>query len=165
MLKKIINTILITSTIFTISTSANSDKKIMDFNKETVTEIRKLKVYKNPAWASKIEFSNKKFAYFSSPKSMFEFYFTKFKWEKYGVKTIDDLENIYVTDFKTHEIIDAKKAYYVYGSRKISPAGDDLASFKTLQSAQNFSDNENGKRVFRFSEVSNGLIRLLNGRM
>jgi nitrous oxide reductase accessory protein NosL len=165
MLKKIINTILITSTIFTVSVSANSDKKIMDFNKETVSEIRKLKVYKNPNWTSKIEFSNGKFAYFSSPKSTFEFYFTKFKWKKFDAKTIDDLENIYVTDFKTHEIIDAKKAYYVYGSRKISPAGDDLASFKTKEDAQKFKNTENGKRIFRFSEVSNGLIKLLNGRM
>jgi nitrous oxide reductase accessory protein NosL len=165
MLKKKINTILITSTIFTVSASANNDKKIMDFNKETVSEIRKLKVYKNPTWTSKIEFSNKKFAYFSSPKSMFEFYFTEFKWKPFDAKTVDDLENIYVTDFKTLEIIDAKKAYYIYGSRKISPAGDDLVSFKTLTDAQNFKNSENGKRIFRFSEVSNGLIKLLNGRM
>jgi nitrous oxide reductase accessory protein NosL len=165
MLKKIVSTILITSTLFTISSSANSDKKIMDFNKETAGELRKLKIYKNPIWASKIEFSNKKFAYFSSPKSMFEFYFTKFKWKKFDAKTIDDLENMFVTDFKTLETVDAKKAYYVYGSRKISPAGDDLVSFKTKEAAQSFKDNENGKRIFRFSEVSNGLIRLLNGRM
>ena len=165
MLKKILNTLLITSTIFTVSSIANDDKKIMDFNKDTVTEIRKLKIYKNPSWASKVEFSNKKATYFSSPKSMFEFYFTPFKWKPYNAKTVDDLENMYVTDFKTHKIIDAKKAYYVYGSRKISPAGDDLPSFKTLEDAKNFRDNENGKRIFRFSEVSNGLIKLLNGRM
>lgn len=165
MLKKLLNTLIITSTLFTVSVTANSDKKIMDFNKETVTELRKLKVYKNPEWATKVEFSNKKSAYFSSPKSMFEFYFTPFKWKAFDAKTVDDLENIYVTDFKTHKIIDAKKAYYVYGSRKISPAGDDLPSFETKEDALNFKNNENGKRIFRFSEVSNGLIKLLNGRM
>jgi nitrous oxide reductase accessory protein NosL len=164
MTKVLIKTFLI-STILLSSSSFASDKLTINFTKETSGEIRKLKVYKYPAWVSKINFSNKKEAFFSSPKSMFEFYFNKNKWQKFDVKTVDDLEDLLVTDFKTHDIIDAKKAYFIYGSNKISPAGDDLVAFKTQADAKNFKLSNRGQRIFRFSEVSNGLIRLLNGRI
>lgn len=164
MKKTILKTFLALTILFTSSSFANN-KATMNFTKDTSGEIRKLKIYKNPAWVSKINFSNKKEAFFSSPKSMFEFYFNKNKWQKFDVKTIDDMEDILVTDFKTHEVINAKKAYFIYGSNKISPAGDDLVSFKTLKDAQDFKISNNGRRIFRFSEISNALIRLLNGRI
>mgnify|MGYP005987828887 CR=1 FL=1 len=164
MKKTILKTFLLSTILFTSSSFANN-KATMNFTKDTSGEIRKLKIYKNPAWVSKINFSNKKEAFFSSPKSMFEFYFNKNKWQKFDVKTIDDMEDILVTDFKTHEVINAKKAYFIYGSNKISPAGDDLVSFKTLKDAQDFKISNNGRRIFRFSEISNALIRLLNGRI
>ncbi|APW66291.1 MULTISPECIES: nitrous oxide reductase accessory protein NosL [Arcobacteraceae] len=164
MKKKLLKTLLISSILLTSSSFA-SDKLTINFTKETSGEIRKLKIYKNPAWASKINFSNKKEAFFSSPKSMFEFYFNKNKWKKFNVKTVDDMEDILVTDFKSHKIIDAKKAYFIYGSNKISPAGDDLVSFSSIEDAKNFKVSNNGRRIFRFSEVSNALIRLLNGRI
>ena len=61
--------------------------------------------------------------------------------------------------------VDAKKAFFVYGSSKISPAGDDLVAFESKEDASNYSQNNNGKRIFSFSEVKNSLIRLLNGRI
>ena len=63
------------------------------------------------------------------------------------------------------KIIDAKKAFFVYGSRKISPSGDDLVAFQSREDAFNYSQDNNGKRIFSFDEVKNSLIRLLNGRI
>ena len=59
---------------------ANEIKFDMNFTKDTSCEIRKIKLYQNPIWASKIEFKNGKNAFFCSPKSMFEFYFNEEKW-------------------------------------------------------------------------------------
>ena len=137
----------------------------MDFNKKTICLVRHLKVYKNPKWVSKIELKSGKKVFFSSPKSMFEFYYRPGKWYDVGVKSENDFKDIIVTDYMTMKLLDATKAYYVYGSRAISPAGDDLPAFKTYESANQFAKKYNGKRIFKFTEVSDALIRLINGRI
>ena len=144
---------------------ANEIKFDMNFTKDTSCEIRKIKLYQNPIWASKIEFKNGKNAFFCSPKSMFEFYFNEEKCKIFEIESQSDFTNILITDYKTSKIVDAKKAFFVYGSSKISPAGDDLVAFESKEDASNYLQNNNGKRIFSFSEVKNSLIRLLNGRI
>ena len=127
--------------------------------------IRQIEVYKNPAWIAKATTRQKKSVYFSSPKSMFEYYFNPIKWTNLGAISSDDITSVMVTDFKTLKAIDAKKAYYVYGSTRISPAGDDLVPFGRLEDAENFSKMYRGKRILRFNEIKNSLIRLINGQI
>jgi nitrous oxide reductase accessory protein NosL len=138
---------------------------VMDYTKKSECVVRHLKVYKNPKWAAKIELVNGKKIFFSSPKSMFEFYFRPGKWYDIGVKSESDFKDIIVTDYESMDIIDAKSAYYVFGSNVTSPAGDDLVAFETKADAQKFANKHNGKRVMKFSRVSDALIRLLNGRI
>ena len=144
---------------------ANEIKFDINFTRDTTCEIRKIKLYENPIWASKIEFKSGKEAFFCSPKSMFEFYFNEEKWKVFEIQSLSDFTNIFVTDYKTSKIVDAKKAFFVYGSSKISPAGDDLVAFESKEDASNYLQNNNGKRIFSFNEVKNSLIRLLNGRI
>ena len=135
----------------------------MEISKDATCLIRKIKLYTAPEWAASIQVRSGQFAYFSSPKSMFEFYFQPGKWPEYNVKSEDDMR-IHVTNFNTLEKIPAKEAFFVYGSSKISPAGDDLPAFSTKQEAEAFLKKYNGSRVMDFSQVSDGLINLLNGR-
>jgi len=137
----------------------------MDYNKDTEGLVRHLKVYKNPKWVAKIEVSNGKKIFFSSPKSMFEFYFRPGKWYDIGVRSEKDFKNILVTDFETLKPVKAKGAFYIYGTNVTSPAGDDLVAFDSYKSAEEFSKKHNGKRILGFREVSDALIRLLNGRI
>ena len=137
----------------------------MNFTKDTRCLVRNLKVYKNPKWVSKIELKNGKEIFFSSPKSMFEFYHRPGKWYDVGVKSEKDFKNIIVTDFLTMKLINAKTAYYIYGSRATSPAGDDMVVIETKQNAEAFAKQYSGKRVFSFTEVSDPLIRLINERI
>jgi nitrous oxide reductase accessory protein NosL len=137
----------------------------MDFDKNTVGLVRHLKVYKAPEWVSKIELRNGKKIFFSSPKSMFEFYFRPGKWFDMGVKSEDDFKDILVTDFKTLKPINARGAFYIYGANVTSPGGDDLIPFASYEDAQEFSKKHNGKRILSFKEVSDALIRLINGRI
>ena len=138
---------------------------VMDYTKDTICLVRHFKVYKDPKWVAKIELNNGKKVFFSSPKSMFEFYHRPGKWYDVGVKNEKDFKNIIVTDYQTMKLIDARKAYYIYGSRAISPAGDDLVAIENKKDAQSFSKKYNGKRIFKFDEVSDALIRLINGRI
>ena len=165
MKRKLLNIIILFFTLFAITSFANEIKYEMNFTKETTCEIRKIKLYENPVWASKIDLNDGKSIFFSSPKSMFEFYYNEEKWQTFGIKDISDFQNILVTDYKTLRIIDAKKAFFVYGSNKISPAGDDLVAFDSKENAQNYAQYNNGKRILSFIEVKNSLIRLLNGRI
>lgn len=137
----------------------------INYNKDTICLVRHLKLQKAPRWASKIELSNKKELFFCSPKSMLEFYFRPTKWLNIGIKSEKDFKKVLVTDYNSKKAINAKKAFYVYGSSKISPAGDDLAAFKTKKQAENFARKNAGKRIFKFNEISIRLINLLNGRV
>ena len=137
----------------------------MDYTKDTNCLVRQIKVYKDPKWISKIELKNGKKLFFSSPKSMFEFYFRPGKWYHVGVKSEKDFKNILVTDFKTLKPVKAKGAFYIYGTNETSPAGDDLVPFDSYTDAEAFSKAHNGKRILSFKEVKNSLIKLLNGRI
>lgn len=135
----------------------------MELSKEATCLIRKIKVYTAPEWAASIQVRSGEVIYFSTPKSMFEFYFQPGKWPEYNVKSNDDMR-IHVTDFNTLQKIAAKDAYFVYGSNKTGPSGDDLPAFSTKKEAEAFAKQYNGKRVLDFAGVSDALINLLNGR-
>lgn len=137
----------------------------MDYDKESECVVRKLKVYKEPQWVSKIELTNGKKLFFSSPKSMIEFYHQPGRWHDIGVKGEDDFKELLVTDYNTLKPIDAKGAFYVFGSSKTSPAGDDLVPFASYEEAKTFSEKNNGKRILAFKEIKEALIRLLNNRI
>ena len=135
----------------------------LSYDKNTTGLVRSLLVYKEPKWVSKIEVRNGKTVYFCSPKSMFEFYFYPAKWYDVGVKSERDFSQIVVTDYNTLKPLNAREAFFVYGSRAISPAGDDLPAFESRDKAKKFVEQYGGSRIFTFENVSNGLIKLLNG--
>ena len=140
-------------------------KYFLPYDKNSTCLVRHFKIYKNPKWAAKIEARNGKVVYFSSPKSMFEFYHRPGKWFDIGIKSERDFAQIVVTEYETLKPINAETAFFVYGSRATSPAGDDLVPLATKEAAEKFSKAYGGKRIFKFDEVSDALIRLLNGRI
>jgi len=163
-IKKVVTAMLLASSVsFVTLLSADSNSYKMDFNKETTCLVRHFKVYKHPMWVAKIELANSKKLYFSSPKSMLEFYLHPGKWYNLNVRSEDDFKDIIVTDFSTGKPIDARGAFYVFGSSKTSPAGDDLIPFSSYEKAKKFSKENNGKRILNFKEIPLNLINLLNG--
>jgi nitrous oxide reductase accessory protein NosL len=169
-MKKIIIAItLFTSLVFATSSAEKpfnpGVKYIMSYDKNTTCLVRHFKIYKDPKWVAKIEIRNGKTVYFSSPKSMFEFYHRPGKWFDVGVKSERDFSQIVVTDYETLKPINAETAFFVYGSRATSSSGDDLVALETKEAAEKFSKAYSGKRIFKFDEVSDALIRLLNGRI
>ena len=180
-MKKIAIGFLIASTLIcanteTNSTETNGTKKTWEtkdlaptytlaYDKNTTCLVRQILVYKEPKWVAKIKVRNGKTVYFSSPKSMFEFYHRPGKWFDVGVQSERDFSKIVVTDYETVKPIDGEKAFYVYGSSETSPAGDDLPAFGSEEGAKKYAKAHNGKRIMKFDEVSDALIRLLNGRI
>jgi nitrous oxide reductase accessory protein NosL len=168
MKKLFMGVLLLTSVVFAaaeVKPFHVEKKYFLAFDKNTTCLVRHIKVYKEPKWVSKIEVRNGKTVYFSSPKAMFEFYFRPGKWFDVGVKSERDFSKIIVTDYATLKPINAETAFYVYGSRTTSPGGDDLPAFGSKESAEKFSKEFGGNRILKFDEVSDALIRLLNGRI
>ena len=169
-MKKITLIIAIVSSL--VFASGNQDKPFeikkdyaISFDKNTTCLVRHIPIYKEPKWAGKVVTRSGKIVYFCSPKSLFEFYHRPGKWFDVGVKSERDFSEIIVTDYLTLKPIDAESAFFVYGSRAISPAGDDLVPFSSKEKAEKFAKEYSGKRIFKFDEVSDALIRLLNGRI
>jgi len=176
-MKKIVIMVMMLSSLMIANSDNNESHKTVwnvkpleqtyriEYDKNTSCLVRQLLVYKGPKWVAKIEVRNGKTVYFSSPKSMFEFYHRPGKWFDVGVKSERDFSKIVVTDYATLKPINGETAFYVYGSNETSPAGDDLPAFATKKSAEKFSKAHNGKRIMPFDKVSDALIRLLNGRI
>ncbi len=134
-------------------------------DKDTRCLIRQIPVAKHPKWIAKVVTVQHKSVYFSSPKSMFEYIFAAARWPELGALNRNDMTSIEVTDYQSGDAIDAKTAYYVYGSNVTSPGGDDLVAFKSATDAKAFMTQHHGARVLRFSDISIALINLINGRI
>jgi len=168
MLKKLLlSSLLLGSTLFAqdMLKEYMDNKHKMNYNKETKGLMRNIVVYKYPSWVSKITLTNGKEVFFCSPKSMIEFYNRPGLRADVGVKDEKDFKSILVTNYNTLKAVNAKGAFFVYGSRAISPAGDDLAAFSSYEEAKKFSDENGGKRVMSFYEIPPALINLLNGKI
>ncbi|MCK9490982.1 MAG: nitrous oxide reductase accessory protein NosL [Sulfurimonas sp.] len=156
MIKIFIAVVLLSSVLFSYE---------MDYTKDTEGLVKGMKVHKAPNWVAKIELTNGKKVFFVSPKAMIEFYHHPGKWFDVGVKSEDDMKDVIVTDFTTLKPINARGAFYVYGSNMVSPIGDDLPAFATYDAAADYSKKHNGKRILNFKEIPEALIKLLNGRI
>jgi nitrous oxide reductase accessory protein NosL len=155
MIKLIIGLLLLSSTVFSYE---------ITYKKDSVGEVRHLKLYQYPTWVAEIVLSDGRKVLFSSPKGMFEFYLHPAGWfSTFHIKSENDFKKLYVTDFKTAKVINAKGAFFVFGSNETSPGGDDLVPFDSYKAAQEFLKKHHGARILGFKEVNYGLIKFLNG--
>lgn len=161
-MKKLSLLVLSTCLLSTLNLSAN-ESYTMNFDRDTKGLMRKIPVYKDPAWVCKIVSKEGKEFFFISPKSLMEFYYNPEKRPETNINSKEDIKDIIMTDYKTLKAIDARYAFYVYGSHKISLAGDDLPAFKNINDAKEYMENNNGRRILSFNELKSGLIQLLNG--
>ena len=119
--------------------------------------------YKNPQWVTEIELRNGKKLHFVSVKCMMLFYYKNDKWDDLGLLgTKDPIVALKIQDFKSLKVIDAKKAYYVYGSHIMSSKGDDLIPFEYKKDAENFLKENGGRKILTWDDFKLNLFDLLN---
>ncbi|AII14418.1 nitrous oxide reductase accessory protein [Campylobacter iguaniorum] len=132
--------------------------KDSEFFKDTNTTcpIKFIDVFNHPDWISVLEYKNGQKVLFSSVKPMFHYFYTD------SYKHISPLKKMYVTDYKSKELIDAASAYYVFGSRVVSNSGDDLIPFLSLEDAKDFMAKNSGHKIMEFKDINKKLIDYLN---
>jgi hypothetical protein len=123
--------------------------------------------YKNPRWMSEIELTNGKKLHFASVKCMMLFYYKNTKWHDLGYDKRpkdgeDFIKELRVQDYNTLKVIDAKKAYYIFGSHIMSPKGDDLIPFQYKKDAENFMKENGGHKILTWKNFKLNLFDLLN---
>ncbi|CZE46613.1 nitrous oxide reductase accessory protein NosL [Campylobacter geochelonis] len=110
---------------------------------------------KYPKWIAVLELKNGKKVVFGSVKVMMQHFYENS--HKYASK----MKAMYVSDYKSGDLIDASEAFYVFGSRIVSIRGDDLIPFAKLSDAQEFSSQNSGHKILKFSGITKRLIDYL----
>jgi len=121
-----------------------------------------LDISKYPKFSTKMVLKNGKTIEFASVKSMMNFYFHPEKYPEYRVKSRDEIDKMFVKDYITGKEINAKDAWYVFGSRLVGPHGDDLIPLSSKTNVELFMKKYGGTRVFRIDKFTFGLIKYLD---
>ncbi len=117
--------------------------------------------YRTPQWMGQIVFNDQSASTFDSPVDMFRFLNNMVLFDKQHKAA--DVGAIWVADYGTKAWVDAKKAFYVIGSKALGPMNDpNLPAFATREAADAHIKAQGGK-VLQFSEVTREVIKSLSG--
>jgi copper chaperone NosL len=145
--------------LFFMTTTAYADNTVT-ITKEDRCPVCGMFVYKYPKWVAQLYFTDGSSYFYDGAKDMFKHIFDTGKYT--ANKTAAMINKIYVTDYYDVELIDAKSAFYVLGSDVLGPMGHELLPFKDLESAQEFLQDHQGKKILRFEEVTPQIIESLD---
>jgi copper chaperone NosL len=99
-------------------------------------------------WIATIVFKDGSQVFFDGPKDMFVYFFDL---EKYApAKTDADLQGLYVTEYYSTRLVDARKVYFVIGSDVMGPMGQELIPVADLAQARTFFRDHHGKKIRQF---------------
>lgn len=113
-----------------------------------------------PQWAAQIVFNDQSASHFDSPVDLFRFLNNMVLFDKQHKPA--DIGAIYVADYERKTLVDARKAFFVLGSRASGPMNDpNLPAFATREAADAFAKAQGGK-VLAFGEVTRDVIKSLN---
>jgi len=122
-------------------------------------------VEKFPKFESEILLKNGATIRFCCPKSMLHFYFKPYHYPEYGLEDRSEISRMFVRDYLDGKKIDAKKAWYVFGSRLTGPHGDELIPLASKTRAELFVKRYGGSRIMDFATVEKkgyGLVKFLD---
>ncbi|EQB40697.1 hypothetical protein M947_00160 [Sulfurimonas hongkongensis] len=108
-------------------------------------------VYKYPKWAAQIFYADKHYS-FDGVKDLMKYYFLN----------KDGISKILVTDYYSQKAIEARESFFVVGSDVYGPMGDELIPFAKLEDAKTFSLDHKGKKILKFDEIDELVIRKLD---
>ena len=117
--------------------------------------------YRTPQWTAQIVFNDQTASSFDSPADMFRFVGNMMLFDKTHKPA--DIGAIWVADYNTKAWVDAKKAFYVLGSKARGPMNEpNLPAFASREAADAHVKAEGGK-VLGFGEVTRDIVKSLAG--
>lgn len=117
--------------------------------------------YRTPQWTAQIIFNDQTASSFDSPVDLFRFLGNMALFDKQHKPA--DVGAIWVADYTTKAWVDAKKAFFVLGSKARGPMNDpNLPAFASREAADAHIKAEGGK-VLAFGDVTREVIKSLAG--
>ena len=113
-------------------------------------------VIKYPKWAANIVTNKGHTHYFDGVKDMMKFYFEPSKFHHNHSQA--EFTKLYVTDYYSLEMVDAKKCFFVFGSNIFGPMGHELIPFKNEIDAIEFSKFHSGKAILKFNSITKQIV-------
>jgi len=132
--------------------SVAADKKPVEVRKSDKCPVCGMFVsgYKN--WLAEIIFTDGSYVAFDGPKDMFKYYLNVKKYSP--SKAASDISNIYVTEYYSTKLMEARKVLFVQGSDVNGPMGAELVPLATEAAAESFLKDHKGSRILKFNEVT-----------
>ena len=118
-------------------------------------------VARYPEWIAGARFADGGGAVFDGAKDMFKFWFEPDRW--LPARRREDVKALFVTDYYSLEQVDARAALFVLGSDVFGPMGRELVPFATREDAEEFQRDHRGVRILGFDEVTEQIVRALDG--
>jgi copper chaperone NosL len=140
---------------FTLSFAA--EKKSIEIKQSDKCPVCGMFVAKYNNWLAQIVFNDGTYAAFDGPKDMFRYYLDMKKYNP--SKTAADISNIFVTEYYSTEVVDARKAFFVQGSDVYGPMGSELIPLASEADAKEFMKDHAGNKILNFSDVSRESLR------
>lgn len=139
------------------ASSPAAEKKPVEVKQRDKCPVCGMFVAKYPEWTAQVIFNDGTYDVFDGPKDMFKYYFDL---EKYNAsKRQSDISAIYVTEYYSTKLLDARDVPFVLGSDVYGPMGVELIPISTLDKAKEFMRDHKGKRILKFEEVKPGDLR------
>ncbi len=121
-------------------------------------------VAKYPEWIATVVYQDGHAHHFDGAKDLFKYLLDMPRWAP-GHRA-EDIRAIGVTEYYGLTLLDARQAWYVIGSDVLGPMGHELVPLESEQDADEFLRDHGGRRVLRFGDVENALLRDLDeGRL
>lgn len=146
----------ITTVFLTAALSIAADAKPIEIKKTDKCQVCGMFVSGYKEWIAQIIFTDGTYAVFDGPKDMFRFYLSPQKYNP--SKKQSDIQTLFVTEYYSAKLMDARKLSYVSGSKVTGPMGAELIPLETEQKAREFLKDHNGKTILKFSEINAGVL-------
>jgi nitrous oxide reductase accessory protein NosL len=151
MKKKILSSVAMLL-FWTASFSFAADVKPVEVKKEDKCPVCGMFVAKYKTWIAQVIFSDGSYAAFDGPKDMLKYHLNLNKYAH--SRKPSDIAAVYVTEYYSAKLMDAKKMLYVIGSDVNGPMGDELVPIASEEKAKEFLRDHKGNSILKFSEIT-----------
>lgn len=128
------------------------DTKPAELKKDDRCAVCGMFVAKYRTWIAEIVFSDGTYAAFDGPKDMFKYYLQIGRYAP--AKKSSDIAAVYVTEYYSAKLMDAKKMFYVAGSNVLGPMGDELIPVASEEKAREFMNDHKGREILKFPQIT-----------
>lgn len=109
-----------------------------------------------PEWTGQVRHEDGTTVFFDGCKDLFKYLLSLDRYapgkDRRGVAAV------FVTNYYDGEIIAARTALFVIGSNVMGPMGPELVPHRSIEAAEDFMKDHEGRRVLRFDEITEAVL-------